>query len=398
MEEITGSNCDCPEPCSKIAFEPSQSSAIISKQNSETLLGDTRRLKEKFLKARDTQDHVIKNTYVNDLKLVMNISKNYKRLHNYVHGHVMKESDNARFKQILDVLNFFSTGIVQDRNDYFLGTISRFIGAYEEKFLLSRELLWNAIDASVQKIFLIEEYRLKTDDIESMLPEAISLLDMTQNRLIAYDQHISNDVGNSRVTDLPVSLKDVFNCASYSGSATGSGGGNYSSSGSGSGTGFSSGSGSSGSGTGSSSGSGYGSSGSGTGSSSGSGGSGSGNCLSCVGPLVDVLKDLQSAYKQGYFAYTYKNSIKTLKVTDKTVRTCLDTFYDKLLSFRRNAYSAVNRYYDNLEDVLIQAKTSIDLDELFTPMRASQLRYCTYIILLNYKALYRKLINSDSQL
>ena len=360
MEEITGSNCDCPEPCSKIAFEPSQSSTIISKQNSETLLGNTTRLKEKFLKARDTQDHVIKNTYVNDLKLVMNISKNYKRLHNYVHRHVIKDSANAKFKQISDVLNFFSTSILQDRN--LLSAVSRFIDAYEKSFLSSRQQVWNAIDATVQKIFLIEQYRLNEDDIQSLLPDVINLLDMTQTRLISYDKNMSNDVGNSRVLDLPVSLKDVFQCALNSGSGSGSGYGN-------------------------SSGSGYGN----------DNGTGYSNCLSCVEPLLDVFSNLQSAFKQRHFSGTYENSIKTLQDDDKNVRKCLDKFYNKLLSFRWNAYSAINHYYDNLERVLIQANSSIDLDELFSPMRASQLRFVFYSF-LNYETLYSTFINSDSPL
>ena len=282
----------------------------------------------------------------------MNISKNYKRLHNYVHRHFIKDSANAKFKQISNVLNFFSTSILQDRN--LLSAVSRFIDAYEKSFLSSRQQVWNAIDATVQKIFLIEQYRLNEDDIQSLLPEVINLLNMTQTRLISYDKNISNDVGDSRASDLPVSLKDVFQCALNSGSGSGSGYRNDN------GTGYS-------------------------------------NCLSCVEPLLDVFSNLQSAFKQRHFSGTYENSIKTLQDDDKNVRKCLDKFYNKLLSFRWNAYSAINHYYDNLERVLIQANSSIDLDELFTPMRASQLRFVSYSF-LNYKTLYSTFINSDSPL
>ena len=152
MDTLNISNCDCPEPCTKTVFEPTQSSAAISKQNSASLLRDAMALHRNYRTARDTQDHVIKTTYVDDLKVIKNISSNYRSLHQYVKFNLKDKHPKAMFHRVQKTLNYFSSNIISDRNDRFYHKLQQLRKRFEKELGFKRLSLLEIVDTAIHNI------------------------------------------------------------------------------------------------------------------------------------------------------------------------------------------------------------------------------------------------------
>ena len=327
VDTLTLSNCDCPEPCSKTVFEPTQSSAVISKQNSASLLGNAILLHKKYLKARDTQDHVITKTYVDDLKVIKNISRNYRSLHQYVKFNIMSKRPKAMFQRLQNVLNYFSTNLISDRNGVFYQKVQQLMKRFDKELHVKRLNLWEIVDTAIYNINILTQFIMKKLDVTPMVASTLKSLHLVYDLLMDYDiclTNLSND-------DLPDKLTALYKCASNSSSSSINQ------------------------------------------QAGGASGRNDTYCLSCVEGIVKLFKDFSTLIKTGTFNWT-SYDVQALRVSRRKTLECLDGYYDILQAIQSNANSTLNTEYDNLGFIIAQARAGFNADEMFASARQSQLR------------------------
>ena len=313
MEEITLSDCECPEPCSRTSYEASLSSAKISTRNGDEASRQSSNILRKYLKARDTQDHVTKDTYVSDLKVVTAISINYRKLHKYVKHSLKARSTKAIFRKVQNALYHFSKNLIQDRKNRIMKRLPDLIGAFEERFLIKRNNLWHSVDSTIGYILLFEQYRLKKINYMPKITEASELLSLSIDQLKAYDKSITTIIKDK---DLPDKLSTLYKCV---GSTS--------------------------------------------------------TCLSCVEEIVKDFQTIADKLKGKTFDVKYTQTVDALKSKRHSAQTCLDAYYNLLLTLQKDVSSPDNTAYDRLGSTVAIARHAVDVDELYAPAQETQLRY-----------------------
>ena len=328
MDTLNVSNCDCPEPCTKTVFEPTQSSAAISKQNSASLLRDATLLHKNYLTARDTQDHVSKTTYVDDLKVIKNISSNYRSLHQYVKFNLKGKHPKAMFHRIQNALNYFSTNLISDRNDRFYQKVWQLLNRFEKEFSFKRLNLLESVDTAIHNIYILTQFSKKKIDVTSVVANTLKSLHLVDDLLNDYDIHLTNLPNDD---DLPNKLTTLYRCASNSSASKIN---------QQAGRAF---------------------------------GRNDTSCLSCVGDIVKLFKDFNTSITTGTFNWT-SYDVQALWGSRKNTLDCLDGYFNILKAIQSNANSTLNKEYDNLGFIIAQAKSSFKANEMFASARQSQLR------------------------
>ena len=328
MDTLNISNCDCPEPCTKTVFEPTQSSAAISKQNSAALLRDATLLHKNYLTARDTQDHVIKTTYVDDLKVIKNISSNYRSLHQYVKVNLKSKHPKAMFQRVQNALNYFSTNLISDRNERFYQKVPQLLSRFEKELRFKRKNLLEIVDTTIHNIYILTQFSKKKIDVTSIVANTLKSLHLVDDLLIDYDIHLTNLPNDD---DLPNELTTLYKCASNSSSSRINQQAERASR------------------------------------------RKDTSCLSCVGDIGKLFKDFSSSIAAGTFNLT-SYDVQALEVSQKKTLECLDGYYNILKAIQSNANSTLNKEYDNLGSIIAQARSSFKANEMFASARQSQLR------------------------
>ena len=328
MDNLIVSNCDCPEPCSKTVFEPTQSSAVISKQNSASLLGDAALLHKKYLRARDTQDRVIKKTYVDDLKVIKNISRNYRSLHEYVKFNLKSKRPKAMFHRVQNVINYFSNNLISDRNGVFYQKVWQLMKRFEKELHVKRLNLWDFVDTAIHNINTLAQFSMKKLDVTPLVANTLKSLRLVVDLLIDYDISLTNLPNDN---DLPNKLTTLYKCASNSSTSRINPQAGRAS------------------------------------------GRNDTDCLSCVEGMVELFKGFITSINAGTFNWT-SFDIQALRVSREMTLKCLDGYYDLLHEIQSNANSTLNKEFDHLGSIIAQARASFNADEMFASARQSQLR------------------------
>ena len=321
------SKCSCPEPCSKIAFEPSQSSALISHSSQAALLGSSLELIKKFHEARDTQDLSSKENYVNDLKVIMNITANYKAMHDYIEFNVRTDRSYASFVKLQSALREFSRMLQHDRDMAFYKAVPELLSSFEKYYLFNRTKLFNSVDEVIRRLFVFAESKRTARKFTTFFPGTATLLSQTIEQLTAYDFNLTAlKYINITSGDLPNNVSKIFRCAAYYDRyLNGSRGSPFS-------------------------------------------------CKSCVADIVrNLVFHIYALQSNNQISLT-DYFIKRLRSDEKRMRQCLNSYYDKVLSLQTFANSRAVRMYDDLGSLISDTIDAVDLDELFAPALESQMR------------------------
>ena len=320
------SKCSCPEPCSKIAFEPSQSSALISQSSQAALLGSSSELIKRFREARDTQDLSSKESYVNDLKVIMNITANYKAMHDYIELNVRTDHSHASFAKLQSALREFSRMLQHDRDMAFYKAVPELLSSFEKYYLFNRTKLFNSVDEVIRRLFVFAESH-QNENFTTFFSGTATLLSRTIRQLTIYDFNLTAlKYINITSGDLPNNVSKIFRCAAhYDRYLNGSRGSPFS-------------------------------------------------CKSCVADIVRNLEYHRYALQSNNQVLSTDYFIKRLRSDEKRMQECLNSYYDKVLSLQTFANSSAGHMYDDLETLISDTKHAVDLEELFAPALESQMR------------------------
>ena len=327
VEHMNMSKCSCPEPCSKIAFEPSQSSALISQSSQAALLGSSLELIKKFREARDTQDLSSKESYVNDLKVVMNITVNYKAMYDYIESNVRTHHSFGSLAKLQSALREFSRMLQHDRDMAFYKAVPELLSSFEKYHLSYRTQLFNSVDEVIRRLFVIAGSKGTARNFTALVPETATLLSQTIEQLTAYDFNLTAlKYNNITSGDLPNNVSEIFRCAAYYDRyLKGSHASPFS-------------------------------------------------CKSCVEDIVRNFESHRHALQRNNQVSSTENFIARLRSDEKKMRQCLDVYYDKVLSLQAFANSGAVRMYDDLGSLISDTIDAVDLDELFAHALESQMR------------------------